>query len=304
MDQKLRLVYLVGTSHCGSTLLSTLVSSHPEIFSTSETGLSRESEANPAAFICSCGSPITECALWAEIAPKIRARGLPFSVSNWTNAYHYHNRFAYSALTTYRGRRWGHVQQLADRWLPGHRGKVRLADQVNLAIIQESLAWSGKQVFFDGTKVLRRLQRLLQMPELDVRVLRIYRDPRAYVESMKKFQVSAREAATHWLRYQQTADELLASVPQERVFDLHYEQFCQHPQETYCRMQEFMQVACHDIPEKIVPREHHIMGNDVRLVESMHIRFNERWRTTLSDAEKAETLRIAQPIAARLGYQA
>lgn len=304
MDQKLRVVYLVGTSHCGSTLLSTLASSHPEIFSTSETGLSRESEANPAGFICSCGSPITECALWEEITAKVRARGLSFSVENWTNAYHYHNRYAYSALTTYRGKQWGRLQQFADRWLPRHRGKMRLADKVNLAIIQESLTWSGKPVFFDGTKVLRRLQRFLQMPELDVRVLRIYRDPRAYVESMKKFQVSAREAATHWLRYQQTADELLESVPQDRVLPLHFEQFCQHPQQAYCQMQEFMQVACHDIPGKIVPREHHIMGNDVRLVESMYIRFNERWRTTLSATEMTETLRIAEPVAERLGYQA
>lgn len=303
MDQKLRVAYLVGTSHCGSTLLSFVLNGHPEIFSTGETGLSRESERNPAGFICSCGSPITSCAMWNDLVPRVQARGLPFSVENWTNAYHYHNRWAYSALTMYRGRNWGRVQRAADGALPWHRGRVQLADRVNGALIEESLAMSGKQVFFDGTKILRRLQRLMQMPQLDVQVIRVYRDARAYVHSMKKFHVPLVEAATHWLRFQQTADELLQELPAERVLEMRFEDFCREPDLVYRRAQEFLGVRTVALPEKIVPREHHVMGNDVRLAEQMHITFDERWRRSMSDAERAETLRIVEPVQTRLGYE-
>lgn len=302
MQNKLRVAYLVGTSHSGSTLLSFFADAHPEVFSAGESGLSRESERDPDAYVCSCGSPVTRCELWRNIESRVQAAGLAFSTRHWTNAYHYHQRAAYSLLTTYRGRRWGAVQRAADAWLPGHRGKVARADRVNVEIIRASLELSGKQVFFDGTKVLRRLGRLLEQPELDVRVVRLYRGVRPYVNSMKRFGVPIAEAALHWRRFNETADELLATLPRQRVFELRYEDFCRQPAPTYERLQDFLEVERAPLPEAIVPRRHHVLGNDLRLAESLSVRFDEHWRRSLSPHECQEALNVAGQLPVRLGY--
>ena len=58
-DNKINVVYLAGVSYCGSTLLSFILNTHPQIFSIGEMGPYAPFENG--GYRCSCGSNIQEC---------------------------------------------------------------------------------------------------------------------------------------------------------------------------------------------------------------------------------------------------
>ena len=56
------IVYILGTGHCGSTLLDLLLSSHKDVFGCGELKYIQKGE-----FICGCGQEKKACTFWSDI---------------------------------------------------------------------------------------------------------------------------------------------------------------------------------------------------------------------------------------------
>ena len=65
-QKKKKVIFIVGSGHCGSTLLDMLLDSHSRVFGVGElTGLSRVVEGEN--IMCTCGLPARKCDVWESL---------------------------------------------------------------------------------------------------------------------------------------------------------------------------------------------------------------------------------------------
>jgi hypothetical protein len=301
---RIRMTYLAGTSYCGSTLLAFLLDAHPQVVSVGETSINRSGQkSGKTNYVCSCGAVLRDCAFWHELFRMVHEEGLEFGAHNWTNDYKYKNTILHKFLSTYPSNTSLRVfQNIARHILPFHRSRVEHAHRVNIAFMQSALKLTRAEVFFDTSKALMRLSHLLRIPALDVQVVRVIRDVRAFANSYKSRGVSVEQAARHWKNYQVSADHLLNTTPSCRVLLMRYEDFCHEPLYWLKSLHTFLGVQPLDPPETITPTEHHIIGNHMRLQKITAITANHSWREKLSGTELRQILQIAGDMNERFGY--
>ncbi|HEY4594166.1 MAG TPA: hypothetical protein VIJ61_17225, partial [Thermoanaerobaculia bacterium] len=78
-----RVVYIMGHGYSGSTLLTFLLSTHPQIATIGELGIApqaKEDFGRPEQYLCSCRTPVRECGFWQRVSSEMAQRGHPFDV--------------------------------------------------------------------------------------------------------------------------------------------------------------------------------------------------------------------------------
>lgn len=303
-DRPLRVTYLSGTSYCGSTLLALVVDCHPQVASIGETSFSRKAQQRARARqACSCGQPVRVCPFWTRVFDGVQQQGHQFDVLHWTNDYRYLHPWLHRVLSTYSQQP---AVQLAQRaaqvLLPGHRAKIDRANRVNVALVRTVLNITGADVFFDTSKGVLRLHYLLQVPELDVRVVRLVRDVRAFVESARRRGRALDDAVDEWTSYHESMERLAGRLSPERLLTLRYEDLCREPDTWLKRLYRFMSVAEIEPPATIESGEHHVLGNRIRLNGTLRIRLDEKWRNSLAQDDQERILAMAGLLNERLGY--
>jgi hypothetical protein len=66
-SNRFKIVFLLGLSHCGSTLLGRMLDMHPRIFCAGE--MMRIKSALASREPCSCGKTLDQCSLWKPLLP-------------------------------------------------------------------------------------------------------------------------------------------------------------------------------------------------------------------------------------------
>lgn len=302
-----RVAYLAGTSYCGSTLLALLMDHHPQIASVGETSLHRTTQIRGVAqYPCTCGELLIRCPFWTRVFRSVSDRGLEFGATHWTNDYRYKQPLLHRTLSLYSSHEWmRRLQGLAASWLPGHRGRLRRTHAVNVEFIRAVLEITHSDVFFDTSKELMRLHHLLSIPELEVQVIRVVRDVRAFANSAKRNKkLTIEESVQNWRDYQLGVERITRGFPSDRVFLLRYEDLCQEPSYWQQQLYGFLGVEKLTPPETIIPSEHHVIGNRMRLKDSLTIRFDESWKDNLTEMEVSQIMDIAGDINQHFGYPA
>jgi hypothetical protein len=304
--QPLRLVYLAGSGHTGSTLLALFMDAHPQIVSVGETSFKLKLQsAAGAKLTCTCGSSYFDCEFWQQIFHSVRQGGYELNPSHWSNDFRYRNRLAHRLLTRYSARPSLRLfQQAAAAVLPWHRSRIERVRRVNVELVRAALEVARADVFFDTSKAAVRLKHLLEAPELDVKVVRLIRDVRGYAWSAKRRGGDVQDAASTWRKDLQSFDYITRNLSADRVMVLRYEDVCRDPRTWLRSLYAFCGVEAIDPPDFVVSRDHHVLGNSMRRSETIRIRLDESWRTSLTDDEQARVLAIAGRYHAKLGYGA
>jgi len=135
--EKKHIVYILGLSHVGSTLLDLTLSSHPRFIGLGEAFcLLRDLHLLERKIYCSCGKMIHDCPFWGVAADRLLK-----------------NR---------------------DKNLPV---KYKILMEVFNEVFEES------QILVDSSKRLDDLKVLMQIPEIDIKVIYLIRDVRAWTIS-------------------------------------------------------------------------------------------------------------------------
>jgi hypothetical protein len=300
-----RVVYVAGSGHTGSTLLALLLDSHPEIACVGETAVKPKirRKGGQARQLCSCGAKVGECAFWTRVFEAVRADGHDFGAESWSNDYRFEHPVAQRLL----GRACSSVtgRQLV-RWaagsLPLYRDRIASIDAVNRSFIRAVLDISGAQVFADTSKRVPRLLHLQRLPDLDVKVVLLARDVRGYAASAKRRGEPVLDAARTWHRHQLIFSELAATLPEDRLHRLRYEDLCAHPDETLKALWAFCGVPAIEVPGTIDAADHHVLGNSMRMAGQIRIRLDQSWAQRLDSVETRQILEIAGDINRKLGY--
>jgi hypothetical protein len=141
----MRVIYIAGTSHSGSTLLGLMLNAHPAVFATSEV-----LKLNGWRGKCTCGAPsLRECRFWSAVDRRtIETSGKPLTALD-----------------------------MLDYSDDG-------ATAPNAVVFNAIAEVSGKSFVVDSSKLPGRLSYLLRLKELDVYPVHLVREPKGQINSV------------------------------------------------------------------------------------------------------------------------
>lgn len=323
-----RLVYILAASHSGSTLLSMLLGSHPQVHTVGELKLSTSAMGEISRYRCSCGELISQCQFWREVKNGMEVRGCDFDLA--------------CADTNYRAIQSRYAQRLLG---PMHRGK--LLECVRDVALSLSFAWRKRlpkihrrnaalagticditkaEVIIDSSKNAIRLKYLMRNPELDVKVIRLIRDGRGvaltYINPMdfadakdpmlrgggsggdrENERLSMARAAYEWRRANEEAEHVLRCLEKSQWIEVRYEDICRDLDRNLERLFVFLGLNPDIRVRDFRAVQNHVVGNGMRLDRTSQITLDERWRSRLTQEELCVFESTAGKMNARYGYE-
>jgi hypothetical protein len=294
-----KLVYILGSGRCGSTLLDVVLGAHPEIRSTGEL----EHLPDPAwseGCTCSCGLSTLECGFWSGVRRRYEASAAAEPLRAGKARY---GRVRHlGKLVTYRAHAPGHFRE--------HVGAMRaLADAI--------AAESGKPIVVDSSKNPGRgvVWSHAAGEGLEVYFLHLVRDGRGYVYSTATAKDSAPSpwySSTPRASLQWMATNLACSAPLigpgARYLRVRYEDVVAEPVPALQRIGRFLGVELGGVAARVAGREgfapeHLVGGNRLRMHSQIVVRPDFKWERELSERDRALFWRVAGPLASHYGYR-
>jgi hypothetical protein len=303
-----RFLYIVGTSYTGSTLLSFLLNLHPRIVSVGECEPNFSNWADPSQYPCSCGATLADCPFWTAVGAAMAERGMRFDAEHWEMSFRLRTRLGRGLLASDRG---DALRAALASHAPMLGSRVLSVARRNEALVGSARAVAGKPVFADASKDVSRVRLLAHTTDLDPYVVHLVRDSLGYVASKKSRAEKDPEgvrgagigvASRHWNRRSGQAEQLFATLAENRRLRVRYEDLCIDPEHEFGRICELLGLETIPGPYEFLTGDHHIIGNRMRLAGSSEIVLDERWRSVLTAEEADEVRRTTSRHRQAFGY--
>ena len=283
----MKVIYIAGTGHCGSTLLDLLMGSSPEVFSTGEISfynIYRDGEMynkNNSAYRCTCGKDFDACDFWN----KVNASG-NFKIKK-----------RYTLIENIK-------VSLRILFPFLNRNKTAFTDdsyELFEAVKQEAAKVGEEPVYLlDSSKDPRRLFYLLNDERIDVHVVYLMRDARAVghsynAKSRLKFNLTRKNFYTsiilRWLAVNTLVGSLLKrmEVQKNAPLVLDYEHFCRQTPEVVSLLNKRFGIYISEtdyIAKLNKTTYHNVDGNELRFKKIDNIKLSERWRGELTQPQR------------------
>ncbi|MFK7935339.1 MAG: sulfotransferase [Saprospiraceae bacterium] len=293
---KKKYVYILSQRYSGSTLLSFLLATHPEIVTIGERRkfYNKAIHLNPQETqVCSCGEQFIDCSFWGKIRQRVLAR-VPKKVlrTNFTE-FHFFKQKQLNRLAQwlYQTSVWLGV---APNWRP-FASQVQQMLAANQILVDETLAIDGHSTFLDSSKSIEQVLYLSQLEQFDFYVIWLVRDPRAQVSSALKYNDwTVVEAAQRWKKEMENNAQWLQKMNLKQV-ELSYEKLCREPEAEMQRLLQFIGLDPEQFSLNFREQEQHIMGNrSMRLGSDTTITERRDWLEKLSLQERQTIERLTK----------
>ena len=298
--------FVVSPSYSGSTLLSILLAHHPHLatlgeFLDNHARRYRDGEGD----FCSCGERLSSCPYMLDLAERVRAVGMDFSVDFPDTAFWGGTGLQQRILRAYvRGPGFETARRLAVALTPSARRTVARIVERNTRVIAAVLEGEGASVYLDSAKNNNRVLFFHRYAaEMDVRVIWLIRDGRGVATSiMRHRECDLSTAIEQWKTTQTSVMHTVALFPADRVLKLHYEDLCTRPAEALERTCRFLGLDPALMPARYGDLTLHLTGNNMRLKGLSEIRVDTRWEQTLTEADLQVFERDGGALNRELGY--
>lgn len=285
-DGTIDYAYILSAAHSGSTLLTMLLASHPDVASVGETsaiGVWGERDVG----LCSCGASLRDCRFWTQIQQALQREGIDLLGND--NAIEFRGRkgtlLDRALRAEYRG---GLLELVRNIYLTMNPEWYALRNRcrcVNHMLIKEIMRLTGARAFVDSSKQPIRLRFMMDVPGLRAKVIHLVRDGRGVAASyMRKSQWSMERSAKEWLRAVRSEQQVLSRFDENDVAFVRYEALCLDPAGTLHRLFKFLDVDPTNDFTRFRQADHHVLGNRMRMQGTEAITLDEKWRSTLNDA--------------------
>ncbi len=303
--EQIQVLYIAGTSYCGSTLLSFLLDSHPQVVSVGEeTGPARVVK-DRLTFPCSCGSLLPECRFWNEVSGEMGRLGFTFGPLTWDTDFRFSDRMLVNHVLgrSLRNNALDDARDALVCTVPRYRRRLDERAARNVAMYLAITRLTGKKVFAAAGKDPIRARYLNRIPAIDLRVVHLIRDAPGYVSSaMKNRNASCQGGIRSWLRGAEHAERLRQHLRPEQFMRTRYEDLCRNVEGELGRIFGFINVAPLRGPIRFREGEHHIIGNRMRLQSSSEVVLDEKWKERLGPDQLREVERSTKSHRIRFGY--
>ena len=302
-------LYITGHGYSGSTLLTFLLGSHPQIATIGELGIAEQAKVKttPDEYLCSCHAPVRECEFWRHVSREMAKRGHDFDV--WNSDLEFRAKCGGISDVILRAVQRGPALELARsvgvRVVPGARRELaRVLSRIE-ALVDIVTRYKGSRVFLDSSKRPERAVFMRRIPSFDMRVLHLIRDGRAVSWSnMKNLSIGPEAAADSWLSDNIAAEKARRYFPKDRWMTLRHEDVCADPVGALSKIYSFVGLPSGTGIPEFRGVEHHVIGNRMRLSSTSEIRLDERWKTALTPEQMAVIERKVMPLNRSYGYGA
>jgi hypothetical protein len=256
----MKLIYIAGSSHSGSTLLDMMLNAHPAIVSLGEAYKLNEKLARKKSDEkfdtkpfqrCSCGAPsLWTCPFWSEVNDRLlRANG----------------------------------RSLADFDMQDYES-IDIDTAPNVAVFKEVSAVASADFVVDSSKSPRRLCYFLSIRGLDVFPIHLVRDPKGQICSVLKKQNTFFKSLGHYEIVQEQLRRTLRTLPHTVV---RYEDLIREPERTLRCVLEPLGLQPDPRQLRWAEQEKHLVaGNSVRRGKSSELVLDETWKVMLSPLQK------------------
>lgn len=291
---RVRVIYVAGVSHTGSTLLGHILGELEEtcyageIRNTWQRGILENR-------ICTCDARFAECAFWQTVIEH-----LPFAAERQAEKLSALHREAVRPSLVF----------------PFRSTEMKQVDRSAFAAPTEALYAAagdvaGVRQLVDSSKSPLYAAFLRRLPTIDLRVVHIVRDPRATVYShLRRHSFGYGETfklSLWWLRSNVAIEKLgRTGVPYTRI---RYEDFVEDPARSLYQITDALGLPRSRLPiEGRVARlskKHIISGNRARgEVGAITLRNDSEWRSALPPRMQAIARGTTLPLLGRYGYSA
>jgi hypothetical protein len=268
-----RILYIAGDGRSGSTLLSTILSAHPEVVSVGELGLLHQDWFDTR-FLCGCGLPYAACPFWKDLViPTETAGDLPRVIRRIE-------------------RRLSLPRLLLGRFSKSDRGTYASYQQ---RVFQYIAARSKKPIVVDSSKSSRpctgRFLALRKLAGHDVTVVHLVRSGLSTMESEvitgnnwvlegrleRPPRLPGLRAALGWMLANAWVPALARSMGPGRYLRIHYEDLLAEPALTLRQIGDLCGLDFGEAIERILRNEsfevgHVVGGNRERLKKHITMR--------------------------------
>lgn len=245
----IKIIYLLGLGHSGTTLLGRLLGAHSDVVATGGT-------KNIPLFVrgrksCTCGAIEPDgCPFWSRVDRALRERGR--SLATLECGYDDQKRLNHQALTDYYS-----------------------------AVLEAS----GATVIVDTSRRRTYFSQLEQNPDLELIPVHLFKDPRRQHSSSKR---KGRSLLHTVLTYANRGRRIRGMRPRGHpVLHLSYEDLCSDPRVELNRIMQTvgLEFQQRQLSEFGTTESHILGGNRQRADKSSTIRLDESWKWRLSSME-------------------
>lgn len=303
MSTPRKLIYIMGSANCGSTLLTSVLSRHSRIATVGELKMSAIPDYQN--YTCGCGVEFLECNFWKQVVRYCERHGQSLDLGNVGTHYRVNDSLIGKIIgTQVRGAGMEAIRSIALHVWRNAKTHLTAVHERNRLIIDAVCNILDRPVFLDDSKDPIRLMHLYRSGLFDVRAIHMVRDGRAIFASYKKRSPNMAENFHLWKDKVEECEMAKARLPSLLIKEVKYEEFCENPVGVLSKIQEFCGIG-DEVETCIDPnfgRPQHIIGHDSRLHAGSPIRFRSEWQTSLTTEELASFNRSGAVLNARFGY--
>ena len=285
----IRVLYLLGAARSGSTVLSAILGTHPEIAAVGELSrLTFDVEGEPR--VCSCGELVWQCERWHRVSEDWTPRLGPRTLDYYTRTIAQYSRPAHAPRLLWAQKRTS----------PGLQA---LLDST-LSLLESTQSAFRRSIIVDSSKSLTRALMYSMIPNLDLRIVHLIRDVRGFVWSQSKRRPRSSDTGLAtglalgralWLGIRWNLTNLSCEWAASRAncprMKLRYEDFVTSPRTSLLPLGEFMGVDLDSVVEhaeggREVKFDHMVSGSLIRLSGPVKVVPDEIWRDKLSAPQR------------------
>jgi hypothetical protein len=298
-------IYLLGSARSGTTALSALLGSHPDIASPGELGvLVQKAWVTPE--YCSCGVLGAACPFWTAVRGDVASALGADDVG--------------ALVRLQRFDRVKRLPALLAATAHGSRELQRYGAAVR-AVFAAIARRAGAAVVIDSSKTPSRALALNSALGNDVRFVHVVRDPRGVAWSlMKSFRADLRggvnrdmrarpplRAAVEWVAINVLSEWVARRAP-GRVMRVRYEDFVRDPATVLEAIAMFGGLVPGRFPSDLaagasVERLHMIAGNRMRMAGHVSLKADFEWVDRLPPVVQRQVWTVSGWLAQRYGYR-
>lgn len=310
-DARVRVLLIVGSGRSGSTLFERALGGVPGVAALGEVvhlwdRAVRDDE------LCACGEPFSRCPFWGPVGTAAFGGWGTVAVDDQVRRRH---------------------EVVRTRQLPGllvgrpsaawRSDRDRLAGDF-AAVLRAAADRSGAELVVDSSKVPAYAALLIRRDDLDVRCVRVVRDPRGVAHSMNKevlrpeatgadlmHRTRPAESALWWSAFEMVSGGLLPASGRAPFLTVRYEDFVRAPAATVRGVLDFAGVPAGEndlahIDGDVVRlgSDHQVAGNPLRFhTGEVTVRRDEEWRGALTARDRRTVELLTTGLRHRHGYR-
>ena len=286
MEKKSKLIILLANWYSGATLFTILMNRHSKIVSNGEGFPFNRNDMKR--YRCSCGKYLDECNFYRNVGSHMReedgsrwnrevfVREPSFSSKSSINRFLLSPRFD-SSQTSF-----------LISMISKYRYTLFHFLQAQYEFFKKATEYANASVFMDGTKSIRRAQLFARDDNMQLQVINLVRDGRAfchsYIKNRKLETNQYGKAAQEWKDYINLAEMFHSNFSHIDYINIRYEDLCDQPDETLTSIFSFLDLPYEDVLTN-PGHEMHILGNRMRNTFNGEIRKTTAWKEDLSDSD-------------------